>query len=113
MPRTSQTSIDPGEQELLTFDFSPGLSPGVVINRAISISCSAVSGADPNPQSRVLGPPTIVASPGTGAALQAVRVLVGAMLAGTLYQIQVVVDCSDNQVLSWRANLPCSEPPGN
>ncbi|HVM78853.1 MAG TPA: hypothetical protein VMU06_07525 [Stellaceae bacterium] len=112
MPRTSRTPIDPQEQELITFDFAPGLSSGVIVNRVVAVSCAVVSGTDPNPQSRVLGPPSIVASPTTGAAKVAVEQLVGNMLAGVLYQLQAVVSCSDNQQLSLRWNLPCSQPPG-
>jgi len=112
MPRTSSTPIDPGEQEFVTFDFAPGLSPGVIINSVVVVKCTVVSGTDPNPQSRVLGAPSIVASPATGAAKVAVEQLVGNMLAGVTYQLQAVVSCSDNQQLSLRWNLPCSQPPG-
>jgi len=114
MPTTAQTPIDPGEQENIVFDYAPAftLGRGVTITGVTSVRCSVVQGSDPNPQSRVLGSPSIVASPSTAAPLQAVMVLIGNMIAGVLYQLQVLVACSDNQVLSIRWYLRCSQPPG-
>ena len=111
MVRTLSPPIDPAEEEYVYFDFAPALSPGVAIGFIVEVLCAVVSGADPSPQSRLLGSPSIIRSPSTDAPATAVRQKVGGMLAGTLYQIQCVVNCSDDEVLSWRVNLPCSQPP--
>jgi hypothetical protein len=112
MPRTATTPIDPIEREWITFDFGPGVSTGVQIDQIVSFTCKAVVGVDAAAQSRVIGAPSLVASPTTGAALAAVKQLVGSMVAGVTYQLQCVVAASDKQVLSWRWNLPCAQPPG-
>ena len=111
MPRTP---IDPGEEEIITFDFAPAFSPGVTITGVTQMKASAIANAtrDPNPQSRILSAPTLIASPTTGAALQAVKVLFGDAVAGVVYQLACVVTASDSQTLAIRWNLPCSQPPG-
>jgi hypothetical protein len=115
MPRTFAVPIEPDtDEEFVTFDFGPGLSPGAVINTVVSIGCTGIANAalDPAPASRILGAPTLVPSPKTGAPLAAVKVLVGQMVTSVVYQFQAVVACSDNQKLSVRKNLPCASPPG-
>jgi len=103
----------PGEQENNTFEFAPAFAPGVaVIITGASVKCSVVQDSDPNPQSRVLDSPTIIASPSTGAAAQAVTVLIGNCLAGVVYQLWCQIASTHRQILIVRWNLPCSQPPG-
>lgn len=100
------------EQDNITFDFGPILAPGVSITSVISVSCTAVTNAilDATPSARVLGTAAVVQSPSTLALAGAVVILVGNMIAGVTYLLQVVVGTSDNQKLSLWCRLPCVAP---
>ena len=98
------------EQEYVTFDFGPGVSAGVIIETVVAIHCYSLDGSDSTPASRILGAATIIASPGTGQANQAVYQLFGNMIAG-LYLVQAVVQTSDGQTLSVEARWPCVNAP--
>lgn len=46
---------DPGEKELLFFDFSLGLSAGETLQLPVTVSIGVVNGADPTPASMLAG----------------------------------------------------------
>jgi hypothetical protein len=94
------------EQEYVTFDFGPGVAAGVIIDSVVAVNCYSLDGSDMTPMSRVLGSSTIIASPGTGGASQAVYQLFGNMIAG-LYLVQAIVQTSDGQTLSVEARWSC------
>ena len=98
------------EQEYVTFDFGPGVPTGVVIETVVSINCYSLDDSDLMPMSRILGGSTIIASPTTGQANQAVYQLFGNMIAG-LYLVQAVVQTSDGQTLSVEARWSCVSAP--
>lgn len=106
-------NIDPTvEEETVTFDFGLALNGNVSIS-VDEILCIAIVGTDASAGSRLIGDPTVVASPTTGGFNQAVLQLVGTMLAGVTYQLQCVVTTSDGQTLSLRVNWTCATPPGS
>lgn len=96
---------EPGEIETLTFDFAPALAVGETITSVVSILC-AVTGSDVA-TGHLQGGASIVASPSTGLAGQAVIQQVKSMLGNNTYQYQCLVATSGGQQLLLRVNLPC------
>lgn len=104
-------AYDTGEILPLTFDYGPALSTGITITSVQAMACVVVRGSDPLASTRLSGSPTIIASPNTGGAAQAVLQLVGGMLGNVTYQLQALVNTSDGQRLSLRSDLPCLPVP--
>jgi hypothetical protein len=102
------------EKENVVFDYGQMMAAGATITSVVSITCAvyfAPSGiTDPSPASRIIGGSSIVASPKTGAASQAVIQLVGTMVGGITYRLQCVVNTSDGQELSIWDHFPCQTP---
>lgn len=102
------TAIDDTVEEVtVTFDFGTFLQSGITITSITSVACSVYQGADPSAASRVVGAPQIGASPSTGQNSQAVLVLVGTMIGGTIYTLQCQVMTSDNQAPSVTTRVRC------
>lgn len=104
-------AYDTGEIETLTFDYGPALAAGVTITSVQSMKCVVVSGTDASAAARLSGAPVITTSPNTGAPSAAVLQQVSGMLGNVTYQLQALVNTSDGQRLSLRANLPCLPVP--
>lgn len=104
-------AADPGEVEIITFDFGPMLSAGETISGTPVITPYVVQGKAVASSGNLSGSPSVVASPGTGAANSAVQQKVGAMVGGSTYQYQCVAVTSAGQTLSLRVNLPCAVVP--
>jgi hypothetical protein len=103
--------IDAGvEFETITFDFGPELTPGTTITAVAGVTCSLHSGTDATPTARIIGAAQIAESPTNGAASTAVLQLVGGMVAGAKYKLQVVVNTSDGQTLSLWTRISCIQP---
>ena len=107
--------------ELLTiaFDFGLILIANEIINSVISMAAATYSGIDNTPNNRFIGPPAIITSPKTNAALAAVSQQVGNMIAGVTYRLQCVVHTSlGNQPSLWTqfscvaTNVPTFVPIG-
>jgi hypothetical protein len=93
-----------------TFDFGPWLASTTMIASVSALSCSVYSGTDTNPTSRIVGMPSIVASPATGAASAAVAQQFGNMIAGVTYRLDVTVITTDGQTLNLWSHQVCQAP---
>ena len=79
-------------------NFAPGLASGETLTGTPTCTITVVSGTDSSPSSRLLGGPTISGTQ--------VGVLLGTMLSGTTYQIEITVHTSNSQVLACYALQP-------
>jgi hypothetical protein len=101
--------IDPGEQRDANFDFARQMTAGSTITSVVSITCTQTNGtSDATPSARIIGSPTVSASPETGAASQCVTQLVGNMVSGARYRLQCIVATSDGQQPSIIAHVNCA-----
>lgn len=110
MPQGNDFSpIDPTETVTLTWDFAPLLAAGVTLlaNPVPVTSCALRSGVDPSPSTRLVGGPSVVASPSTGAASQAVQQQVSTMQAGARYFLACLAKTSDSQTINLWAHALC------
>lgn len=98
------------EIETVTFDYGLMLTPGVIIEEVLDLTISVVSGSDRAPASRLIGTSSIVSSPNSKRASQAVSQLVGQMIANSVYRLQCVATTSDGQTLSLWTHLTCIQP---
>jgi hypothetical protein len=102
------------EERLVSFDYGLELTTGTVVTGVLDLTCTVVTGVDPNAQDRILSAPAIVdAAPlpfGTGVADAAVSVMIGEMVAGVTYLLQCVVQTTDSQHLSVWQHQDCIEP---
>lgn len=98
--------------ELLTIAFDYGwiLAGGETIASIVSLTCVVYSGTDPSPSSRLIGSPSIIASPRSGAAAAAVAQQVGSMVAGVEYRLQCVVLTSLGNKPSLWTHFQCVAP---
>lgn len=87
-----------GEGEIATFDFGPRLPAGATISSVASVTAIVHAGTDPSPQNIVSGSSSIVASPSSGKAAQAVAQVLANGVAGVVYLVTVKVNCSDISV---------------
>jgi hypothetical protein len=113
--QNSLTPIDAVlEERIVTFDYGLELTPGTVVIGIVDLTCTVVTGSDPNAQNRILSLPAIVdAAPlpyGTGVADAAVSILIGEMVAGVTYLLQCVAQTTDNQQLSVWQHQDCIQP---
>jgi hypothetical protein len=108
MPQGNEFSpVDPSETVTITWDFSPWLGSGVTLTSPVTTSCTLRSGVDPSPSSRLLATPSIVASPLSKLASQAVQQQVSTMQAGAAYILTAVAATSDGQTLELWAHIKC------
>lgn len=103
--------LDPNETVTNTFDLAPWLPTGVTIVSISSVSCAVYQGTDAGAASRIVGSPSLAASPSTGAANSAVLFQVGnSPIAGVTYRLQATIITSDGQTLNPWAHQACSAP---
>jgi hypothetical protein len=103
--------LDPNEVVTNTFDLAPWLPTGVTISSISSVSCAVYQGVDAGAASRIVGSPSVVASPSTSAAASAVLFKVGNNpIAGVTYRLQATIVTSDGQTLNPWAHQACQAP---
>lgn len=83
-----------------TWNFAPLLGTGVALTTPVTTTCALRSGVDSNPSSRLLSTPSIVSSPTTGAAAQAIRQQVSGLQPGACYILSATAATSDGQTLT-------------
>lgn len=102
------TDADPNGMETTSysFDFTSALGTGeLIVSQAFTIFVASVStgAGDPNPSSRLVGPPSLTGN--------IVSQLIGTLVAGNKYRIVATVMTSAGQTLSLYSYVECKTPP--